>query len=96
MQAPTHPHCQPVKIVQLHHDATVNISPYIHSKADSIHQQCTTKQRVMILVCKSNHKFDYSYPTMAILTIQRGTHIMDSLRKKENKGHILLSIFGKM
>ena len=23
MQAPTHPHCQPVKIVQLHHDATV-------------------------------------------------------------------------
>ena len=60
----------------------MNISPYIHSKADSIHQLCTTKQRIMILVCKSNHKFDYSYPTMAILTIQRGTHIMDSPRKR--------------
>ena len=36
----------------------------------------------MILVCKSNHKFDHSYPTMAILTIQRGTHIMDSPRKR--------------
>ena len=82
MQAPTHPHCQPVKIVQLHHDATVWTSLLTFILKLTIHQQCTTKQRVMILVCKSNHKFDYSYPTMAILTIQRGTHIMDSQRKR--------------